>query len=401
MLYRLLKIERGETVGAVLARHRGVGPAFDVLRILLALVIFYGHTRWIAGTGGMALAGVARLAAAGAGDAVPGGPAAGAEWWGVTRPLWLALVPAFFALSGFLVTGSALRLRSTPTFLAHRALRIFPALAVETTLAALIIGPLLTVLPLAEYFSAPQFGRYFGNIVGFVWYVLPGVFTGNPVPNIVNVNLWTLPSEFYCYLLLAAAMLTRLAYNRTALTLLFAVATLALATLHATTGASTPHGPYPMHVVVYYFFVGMMFYHWRDRIPASVELFVLAAAASYATLFVPALTYVTPLFLVYAVVCFGLIPLPKFRLVASGDYSYGIYLYGFPIAQALIMLYPRTFIGQPWLLIIAALTLTMCFAAASWHGIEKHALGAKRLLPERWFPQPARRERPLEQLSPR
>ena len=395
MLYRYLKLAPGEAIGSVLARYRGVGPGFDLLRILLAMVIFYGHTRWIAGSSGMAIDTVANLAATGAATG-PGGLAAPAgaihEWTGITRPLWLGLVPAFFALSGFLVTGSALRLRSTPTFLAHRALRIFPALAVETTLAALIIGPLLTILPVADYFAAPQFARYFGNFLGFVWYVLPGVFVSNPVAHIVNVNLWTLPSEFYCYLLMAAAMLTRLVYSRKATTALFIIVTAVLAITHAVTGISDPHGPYPVHVVVYYFFAGVMFYHWRDRVPASLGLFVAAAAITYASLFSPALTYVTPLFLVYTIVCFGLIPFPKFKLLASGDYSYGVYLYGFPIAQALVNLFPGVFIGEPWLLVPAALLLTLTFAAASWHGIEKHALATKRLLPARWFPQPTRSE---------
>lgn len=400
-MYTRLKFARGEPIGAVLARHRGVGPGFDLLRILLAIVIFYGHTRWIAGTGGMSLDTVAQVAAQ---TSLNGGLGAttgvAQEWSGITRPLWLGLVPAFFALSGFLVTGSALRLRSTPTFLAHRSLRIFPALIVETMLAAVIIGPLLTLLPLAAYFEAPQFARYFGNIVGAVWYVLPGVFAGNPVPHIVNVNLWTLPSEFYCYLLMAAAMLTRLVYNRALLTTLFVAATAGLVIAQAATGMSSPHGPFPMHVVVYYFFVGVMFYQWKDRIPASVELFVGAVVLAYATLFFPALTYVTPVFLVYAVVAFGLIPLPKFRLLASGDYSYGVYLYGFPIAQALVAVFPETFIGRPWVLIPVALVLTLVFAAGSWHLIEKHALAAKRLLPARWFPQSASRSTTLHNREP-
>jgi peptidoglycan/LPS O-acetylase OafA/YrhL len=52
-------------------------------------------------------------------------------WSGPTRPILYVLVPAFFALSGFLVTGSALRLRKTSTFIAFRVLRILPALAIS------------------------------------------------------------------------------------------------------------------------------------------------------------------------------------------------------------------------------------------------------------------------------
>jgi peptidoglycan/LPS O-acetylase OafA/YrhL len=63
----------------------------------------------------------------------------------------------FFALSGFLVTGSAIRTRSVRTFLTFRFLRIFPALATEVTLSAVILGPLLTTLPLKDYVSDHHF----------------------------------------------------------------------------------------------------------------------------------------------------------------------------------------------------------------------------------------------------
>jgi peptidoglycan/LPS O-acetylase OafA/YrhL len=95
--------------------------------------------------------------------------------------LHLFMVPAFFALSGFLVTGSALRLRATAPFLTFRVLRILPALLVEVTLSALILGALFTTLPLKSYFSDPQFFRYFGNIVGLITFHLPGVFESNCV----------------------------------------------------------------------------------------------------------------------------------------------------------------------------------------------------------------------------
>ena len=73
------------------------------------------------------------------------------------------------------------------------------------TLSALVLGPLLTTLPLSKYFTDPQFFRYFGNIVGWITFYLPGVFQQNDPP-IVNINLWTLPSEFDCYVITAALM---------------------------------------------------------------------------------------------------------------------------------------------------------------------------------------------------
>ena len=100
-----------------------------------------------------------------------------------------ALVGAFFALSGFLVAGSALRTKSVRVFLSFRVLRIVPALMTEVALSALVLGPIVTVKPLAQYFSGAEFYQYFGNILGLVRYPLPGVFANNPRANFVNANL--------------------------------------------------------------------------------------------------------------------------------------------------------------------------------------------------------------------
>ena len=197
-----------------------MGPGFDLLRIVLAAYIFYGHTLWIAG-GATSVVGVGALdsvvAPAQALTSVDNG------FSGWTRPFHVAAVPVFFALSGFLVTGSAMRLRTTSTFLAFRALRIFPALVMETFLCAGLLGAALTTLSIDRYLIDPVFFRYLGNMIGVVSFELPGVFEKNPVKDIVNANLWTLPVEFYCYLIIGALMFTRVLYNRMIFTTAYAL----------------------------------------------------------------------------------------------------------------------------------------------------------------------------------
>ena len=113
----------------------------------------------------------------------------------------------FFALSGFLVAGSLLRSRTVAMFLASRIIRIFPALSVEVLLSAVLLGPLFTSLTLAQYFRSHEFWGYWWNLVGHVHFRLPGVFDANPNPNVVNGQLWTVPYELYCYVLLALVTL--------------------------------------------------------------------------------------------------------------------------------------------------------------------------------------------------
>ena len=71
----------------------------------------------------------------------------------------------FFALSGFLVTGSLGRTR-LHQFVTLRVIRLIPALAVEITLSAVIIGLIFTTLPASEYLTSKGFYAYFLNIVG-------------------------------------------------------------------------------------------------------------------------------------------------------------------------------------------------------------------------------------------
>jgi peptidoglycan/LPS O-acetylase OafA/YrhL len=394
MMHRWLNMAPNERFGAVLDRYRGAGPGFDVLRIVLAFAIFYGHAKWAAGLSGMEITQVAAQATAAThGAGLPGAVAAGGEvqgWTGFTKPLKLALVPMFFSLSGFLVMGSAVRLRVTSTFLAFRALRIFPALMVEVVLSGFVLGAALTTLPIMAYYSHPEFLGYMLNAVGDISFVLPGVFAHNPVRYVVNVNLWTLPSEFYCYLLMAALMLTRVVYQRAVFTGTMIVVTIGLAAAHFLTGMSY-RTPYPPHVIVYYFAAGILFYHWKDRIPANFWLFCACLPLMYVLLMDPRFMYLAPLPLVYATVFTGLIPFPRFALLSSGDYSYGVYLYGFPITQSLIAVWPGLFVGHLTILMLAATPLTFLFAALSWHGVEKHALAYKKLLPVRWFPVPNRK----------
>lgn len=114
----------------------------------------------------------------------------------------------FFGLSGFLVAGSAKRL-DLKNFLLNRSSRIFPALIVEIVLSALVLGPLVTTYPLAKYFTGLHFYTYFLNIFGVVQLKLPGVFLNNPVAEVVNSSIWTVPLEMGCYALISLLIVTK------------------------------------------------------------------------------------------------------------------------------------------------------------------------------------------------
>lgn len=294
---------------------------------------------------------------------------------GLGRPVTLSYLPMFFALSGFLVTGSALRTRRLIPFLGLRVLRLVPALLVEVLLSGIILGAAFTSLPLKEYFSSEGFWSYFLNVVGHVHFFLPGVFDGR----VVNANLWTLPWEFYCYFFMSIFIASSLLYSRIVLSVLFAILTTTLIFAsfyfdYAKTAVQLG-GP----ALVYYFITGMMFHVWRDKLIFHEGMFLASALICYPLMMYTNTVFIYPIFLTYITVFIGLFPFPQFRLLKTGDYSYGLYLYGYPVTQALVIWFP--FLKSSLALAaVCAVTGASLFAAMSWHLVEKHCLKLKRFI---------------------
>jgi peptidoglycan/LPS O-acetylase OafA/YrhL len=117
----------------------------------------------------------------------------------------------------------------------------------------------------------------------------------------------------------------------------------------------------------------------RDDVRLDARLFGISAIAAYALMLHPGSAFAAAIPTTYCVLYIGMLKFPRLRFIESGDYSYGIYLYGFPIQQTLVHLFP---IFREWwpLLFVVAAPLTFAFAALSWHLIEKPTLSLKRLV---------------------
>jgi peptidoglycan/LPS O-acetylase OafA/YrhL len=354
-----------QSLGSALDEQRGFAQGFDFLRIFLATGIIGWHTANLSGHAEMAKASV----------------------------FWLSeymLVPMFFALSGFLVAGSSMRL-STRNFMLNRAARILPALAADIFFAALLIGPLVTKLPAKQYFTDATFLSYFFNIVGWVHYSLPGVFEDNPLPD-VNGALWTVPFEIACYIILMGLMISG-AIKRPRLILLFTCAVLIvgiplrLMMSHLASDNATFLESLAMDFFLFRssllwpsFLVGIVLYQLRYYIPFSktvaiglvcgvilVSVFgdpeVLLRSPVVYSIMLPLLGYLT--------VTIGLSPMPRLPGFGGGDYSYGLYLYHTPFLQSLIHCFPEAWTGDRWwTLFFAGFPLSLTAAVISWHLFE-------------------------------
>ena len=333
-----------------LAANRPSG--FDYLRLVLAIGVIAQHTINVS----------------------YGADAARAFWGSPARLLVGPILPIFFALSGFLIAGSLMRCATLISFLGLRAIRILPALMMEVLLSALILGPIFTVLPLGDYLSSGEFARYFLNMLGDVHFRLPGVFTENPLPLTVNGQLWTVPYELKCYAAIAALALVGIVWHRGSLLAAVIVAQPLLA-FYGFFGHPQPSLTVPGMMLVDSFLCGLLIFIHRDRLAWNVTLFAVCMLACGILLMIPQGDYLIGLPIAYVTAFLGLTNPRRSRWLLSGDYSYGLFLYGFPIQQAIAALFPP--LRHWWINLALSLPLAALVAVVSWWLIEKPAFGLK------------------------
>lgn len=293
-------------------------------------------------------------------------------------------VDLFFLISGMLVTMSLIRRSSAVDFAKARFFRIWPGLTVAVLLSVLILGPVFTTVPLPTYFTSKDTAKYLVlNLLLFkgVAYVLPGVYTTNAWPSAINGSLWTLPSEVRCYAaLLAIWVLLKPLKRPGSLRCALACTWVALFASTAWSLGKLTIEDAPARLWLM-FCSGAMLYLLRDHIVLSwagllAAIAVVALAAGHGMAF----GVVYCLALPYVMLCFAYLPSGLFlQYNRLGDYSYGIYIYAFPVQQTLMHLWPAL---GPLALFGAAMILTLVPAVISWHFIEKPATRLARRRPK-------------------
>lgn len=295
-------------------------------------------------------------------------------------------VKIFFVISGYLIVQSWVYNPKPVNFIIKRALRIFPALIVVVMLSALIMGPLVTSLTIEDYFAHPLLKLYFFNTILFIVYQLPGVFENNIFPNAVNGSLWSLPVEVFQYILVLIIGVISLSTSKN-FKLLWILLTIFIFTIKLKfiffpnveiTGIII-YGTLVSSVleVSPYFMMGGVFYVLKDKIPlriifAITILFIAQYLASYNI----SDEFISIFVTTYAVLAFAKVSTPFIRDIGKyGDVSYGVYLYGFPVAQFLSYQYAEDY--SLIVHMIATILISYAFAFASWHLVEKRVLRLK------------------------
>jgi len=288
-------------------------------------------------------------------------------------------VKVFFVISGFLILKSFMQRRSTASFAMARARRILPGLAVVGIVVAFVIGPLLTSLPVQDYLSDSKTALHVPRTISLfaLDLHLPGLFQGNPIVGNVNGSLWTLPIEVECYAGLALAGL--LGFYRPRLFPLVLVGFVP-AYVVARYGLWAGHDLSAMAGLAFPFLLGMAAYFYRARLPMNVWLLLaltgIAAAAVGLDILREELSTVA---IGYAGLWLGAADIGLLRSYNRiGDYSYGVYIYGWPMQQVLAQVLPG--LSPLQMMVMAGLAALAC-GIVSWHLVEKPALNWRRTRP--------------------
>ncbi len=339
---------------------------FDILRLFAACMVLFGHSF--------------TLILATPQDRFPHDPVT--LWVYAHLPFGQGLpgtgLHIFFFISGVLVTRSFFNHQARIfTFIKARLLRIVPAFWVNTLLLAAVMGPCLSTLSFSNYFGHPDTWIFVWRNMSFLnMFTLPGVFTANPFGPAVNGAVWTIPLELQMYGWVLLLGLLGVLRKRFLFLTFFAAGII----LYGLTGQSyifiSPSGEPRLWV---FFFLGTLATLYAEELVISPWSMVLgglligltwqhgnrwfdvlgAAWLSYALL----------------VFCYHRY-FRKIDVGRIGDFSYGVYLYAFPVQQILISFFKDSLNG--WLVALWTLAITVPLAAVSWYWVEKPALRLKQ-----------------------
>lgn len=330
----------------------------NLVRLILAAAVLVAHGWYIAGDG------------------------VGPQLAGENMGGWAVF--GFFAISGYLITGSRLT-KPLGHYLVHRVARIFPAFLVNLVVTALVFAPIgywWVHRTLDGLFTTPTTPLAYivtNATLRINAYDVAGTPAGVPYAGAWNGSLWSLYYEFLCYVIVAVlgsiALFRKSAW---AMTGAFAVAVAAHAGM-AWLAPYTQGHPDLIYLakLLPFFLGGGILYMVRDKIPLTWPL-ALAAAVTSLLLTLWLGTWgpqLSGILIAYVVLWVGAV-LPCPQLIRRHDVSYGVYIYAFPVQQLLALAGAHT-----WNLAVfdtVALLCTLPFAIASWLLIERRVMRRAR-----------------------
>lgn len=333
---------------------------FNLIRFIAATLVLFSHS--------FALA-------LGSGDAEPLQSTIGMTWGAIA-------VDVFFVTSGFLITSSYFSRNNIIAFVWARLLRIYPALIVAILFCVFGVGLFFTTHSVEDYVSNHQTLKYLikNSILFFgVEYKLPGVFLDVPYKEAVNGSLWTLPYEVKMYALLALilGLVAYLSKFMEIVSIRKIILLIGLISIFAHVQNNFhPVLPEKFTRLFSMFFVGAAFYVWKNKVRLSPMLILIGfPLLMFSSLNKDVFFILYCVLLPFLIFYLAYVPSGFVRKFNKfGDYSYGLYIYAFPVQQSIAATIPNVSVS---IMIPLSFSCTLVLAMISWHLIEKRFLKMK------------------------
>ena len=330
---------------------------FDLIRLSAAIAVIYGHSFALFPTNGQV-------------EIV--------RFFLVKEYSGSLAVFAFFFLSGIFITASFINSETHFQFIIKRVFRIWPALIVCILITVFIIGPIFTNLNISSYFMSRQTWHYLikNSIMLKFEPKLADIFSNNLFKESPNGSLWTLPTEIRCYILVLILGIAGLLKRKITVVAIFLFS---LIYHHSNFITSLAFGGLIMPMI--FFLAGTLSYKFKEYLIIDYKIEIGLIVGCIAAYFINqhafwVIFYCTFLYSILFIASTKTIR----RIKLPGDYSYGIYIYGFLIQQMIAHLLPQI-TAYPSMLI--SIPVTVVISIISWHYIELPSLKLGKKLIEK------------------
>ena len=291
-----------------------------------------------------------------------------AYWWVPYVASSRIAVEGFFAMSGCLIVGSYDRDPALGRYFEKRGRRLLPAYLAALAFT-LVLGFWLSATPVSGLLRAAGTYQYiFANLsfCNFLHPSFPGLFTHNPMPA-VNGALWTIKVEIMFYLMVPLIVRCGNRFGRWRT--LGSIFLLSVAYRVLCSRLNLPSLAIQLPGQLCFFAVGALTYYYYPWFLRHRRWMSGVAIGSYLVSSYSGWIAFRAIGGALGGMCLGLLA-PYFRgPTRFGDFSYGTYVFHFPVVQTFISL--GILSASPYWGLAAIFLTVSLLAIASWYFVEK------------------------------
>ncbi|MBA0178167.1 acyltransferase [Pectobacterium carotovorum] len=288
----------------------------------------------------------------------------------------------FFSISGYLISQSFIRSKSIFEYAKKRFLRVYPGLAVCLIFTIYICGGLLGRDDFFNWISSLEAIKTYLRVMFLTGVGVVGVqpegmnfFTNNYIlRNTMNGSVWTLFFEVFDYIAIVIALSLFKKHNIGVFLLLICSVILQIICIHY--GITKLAFRATSLFTIPFTFGALLFIYkdkWMNCNKVKFSMLFFSLLIMYLSIDNEILSKtIYPIAVCYVTILFGFC-FKDVLIKGRFDFSYGIYIYAFPIQQVIIN---ETSIGFFFSLTLSVV-LTTIMASISWFFVEKPMLKRK------------------------